>query len=291
MHSLRLTARRPLHPRKEVLKAMKPAMKVLAMEKLRQDEQPRSEYGGNTQRRMIGFGRNENMPHGTMPGHVRDFPPMSDNYEMNREWPMDRYPLHPPMGAYNGPDMTYGRHEEYPPHMGGYGRYDNAPEARRRRDHRGRFMMDGMGDDDDDDYSPRSMAGNRTRAHHGSSYGDIYAEGMIYAPGAMNRTAGSMHDMSGPVDEWQAREWVKKMDGGEKFTAEIAEQFRNAICPQCEKWEFYTAMNAMYSDHCESMKKLGIDKPETYAHLAKDFLMDKDAGPHKLRKYMMTIPK
>ena len=39
------------------------------------------------------------------------------------------------------------------------------------------------------------------------------------------------------------------------------------------------------------MKKLGMDKPEAYAHLAKDFLMDKDAGPHKLRKYMMTIPK
>lgn len=233
---------------------MKPAMTMLMLDKMRQgEERPRSEYGSTQNRRMIGYDRDYEREHTRMP---------RSTYNGGRHMP--------PMDEYD--DM---------PHMGGYG-----PEARRRRDKRGRYMMGGMeyDDDDEEDYSPRSMGGNK--------YGDIYARGTIYAPGAMNKPMGGMRDdMTGPVDEWQAREWVKKMDGGEKFPAEHTEQMRNNICPQCEKWEFYTAMNAMYSDHCETMKKLGMDKPEAYAHLAKDFLMDKDAGPHKLRKYMMTIPK
>lgn len=237
------------------------------MEKLRQDPQPRSEYGGAQNRRMIGFERNEDMPRGAMqPGHVREYPPVS-GYDMHYGQPMGNYP----------------------PHMGGY-----PPEARRHRDSRGRFALGGMEyDDDDEDYSPRGTMGNRPRAHHGNSYGDIYAEGTIYAPGTMNRPMGGMMggDMSEPVDEHTARMWVQKMDGGEHFKPEQAEQFRAALCPHCDKWEYYVAINAMYSDYCETAKKMGMDKPEFYAHLGRDFLTDKDAGPHKLRKYMMTIPK
>jgi hypothetical protein len=36
---------------------------------------------------------------------------------------------------------------------------------------------------------------------------------------------------------------------------------------------------------------MGMDKPEFYAYMAKDFLKDKDAKPHKLRRYMETITK
>ena len=97
--------------------------------------------------------------------------------------------------------------------------------------------------------------------------------------------------MTQPVDEQTARMWVQKMDGGEHFKVEQTEQQRMAVCPHCERWEFYTAMNAMYSDHCESAKKLGIDRPDYYGHLAKDFLKDKDAKPGKLRRYMETIAK
>lgn len=233
---------------------MKPAMTMLMLDKMRKGDDPQhSEYGSAQSRRMIGYDRDYEREHTRMP-HAA--------YNGGRHMP--------PMDEYD--DM---------PHMGGYG-----PEARRRRDKRGRYMMGGMEyDDDDEDYSPRSMGGNK--------YGDIYARGTIYAPGAMNKPMGGMMggDMSAPVDEHTARMWVQRMDGGEHFKPEQVEQFRNAICPECERWEYYVAMNAMYSDHCESMKKLGMDKPEAYAHLAKDFLVDKDAGPHKLRKYMETIPR
>ena len=226
---------------------MKPAMRMLAMEKLREgDRPPRSEYGGNTERRMIGYDR--------------DGPRMT-----GMPWP--GYPHMPPMGG-----------------------YDDGPEARRRRDRRGRYA--GPDDDNEDDEEER-----RPRMHGGSRYGDIYAEGTIYAPGAMNRTmdrtkAGNY----GKVDEHKAQEWTRRMknaDGssGPHYKAEQAEQIRAAQCPHCDRWEFFVALNMMYSDYCEVAKKLGMDKPDFYAHMAKAFIDDDDAGEHKLAKYMETIPE
>ena len=54
---------------------------------------------------------------------------------------------------------------------------------------------------------------------------------------------------------------------------------------------YYEAKKKLFTDHCETAKKLGMDKPEFYAHMAKDFLMDTDAKPHKLRRYMEHIAK
>lgn len=39
---------------------------------------------------------------------------------------------------------------------------------------------------------------------------------------------------------------------------------------------FCLAMNIMYSDYCRSAKEYGVDKPDFYAKMAKDFLNDKD---------------
>ncbi len=266
---------------------MKPGMKMMVMDRMRQGEQSRNEYGGNQNRRMIGFDRDpqrerttQNMPH---------IPPMSA-YGYGGEMNYGEY-----RGEYRGENRGEGRGEYRGENRGGqeYGRYNEMPESRRRRDRRGRYAMGGEYDEDEEEeeYSPRSMRGNyRPRSN---SYGDIYAEGTIYAPNAMNRPMSGMMggEMSEPVDEHTARMWVQKMDGGEHFKPEMAEQYRTALCPQCEKWEYFVAINAMYSDYCETAKKMGTDKPEFYAYLAKDFLMDKDAGPHKLRKYMTIIPR
>ena len=68
-------------------------------------------------------------------------------------------------------------------------------------------------------------------------------------------------------DEHKAKEWVSRMknnDGttGEHFKAEQAEQMRNAHCPDCDKHEFWTALNMMYSDYCDVAKKMNIDRPD-----------------------------
>ena len=256
--------------------AMNAGMKMMMMDKVRKGEQyPRSEYGGASGRRMIGYDRDETE---------------------NRRQRDSR-------GRYMEGGGSYNAYEHDSPHMGGYGYGGGETEARRRRDRRGRYMMGGsphmMDDGYEDEYEPQ---GYRPQMNGGSRYGfgDVYAE--VYAPNAMNRPMGGgmmgmhggmagMHggDMSQPVDEHTAKMWVQKMDGGEHFKLEQTEQQRMPVCPDCNKYEFYVAMNAMWNDYCETAKKMNIDRPDYYAHLAKDFLKDKDAKPHKLRRYMEHI--
>lgn len=251
---------------------MKPAKRMVAMEKLREgDRPPRSEYGGGTERRMIGYDRRDE------------------------------------------------------------------PDMRRGRD--GRFAAYGMGGE----YRPDMPRGN--------SYGDIYAEGMIYAPGAMNRPMGggryraagreavrndgSMYDPSyrspGTMDsrgrgrhqehirkengtddgedhergsmhegnehwpeqtkitEHDAREWTENMENvdnstGPHFDLQKAERLRMTNCPQCEKWPFYVAVNMMYSDYCRVARDFEVDEDEFYACMAKAYLEDPDGDEGRLRR-------
>lgn len=278
---------------------MNAGMKMMLMNNVRRNEHyPQSEYGSGDGRRMIGYDRPENT--------YRD----RDNdgrYNEDRRY------------AYGGMDYPESRRRrdsrgrfmenEHMTRMGGYrGEYDESrygmdgryePESRRRRDSRGRYAMGGrdprmMDDDYDDDDDVRGQMWHPPEMYGNSRYGirDVYAD--IHTGGVANRPmdGGMMNgDVSAPVDERTARMWVRKMDGGEHFQPEQIEPLRQTMCQDCSKWEWYTAMNAMYSDHCETAKKLGMDKPDFYAHLAKDFLMDSDAKPHKLRRYMEHIAK
>ena len=279
---------------------MKAGMKMMMMERMMQrPESNRSEYGGGN-RRMIGYDRGEGGNARTA-NYGENYGGGGSNYAENR--------MEGGGGSSNyGNRMEYGMEgmenrrrrdsrgrymesEGYEDNRG-YGR--NETESRRRRDSRGRYAMGGMDDEEEDDkrsqtwYPPHMMGGSGSRY----GFGDVYAH--ISAPGAMNRPMGGgmmgmQDDMSQPVDEHTARMWVQKMDGGEHFKLEQTEQQRIAICPECERYEFYVAMNAMWNDYCETAKKMNIDRPDYYAHLAKDFLRDKDAKPHKLRRYMMHI--
>lgn len=264
---------------------MNPGMKMMMLNSIgRSENHPRSEYGGSPDRRMIGYDRDfqtENRRRRDSRGRFMEGEGWQGNgsrYEHEDEMRMGGYGT-----GYNGS------------YNGGYdnGGHRMETESRRRRDSRGRYMMGGM--DDDDEYDRRRMMDDPPHMRGGSRYGfgDVYAE--VYAPNAMNRPMGGMGMMGGnmeqPVDEQTARMWVQKMDGGEHFKMEQADQLRTSLCPDCDRMEFFVAVNAMYSDYCETAKKVNMDKPEFYGHLAKDFLKDKDAKPHKLRRYMETIPK
>ena len=98
------------------------------------------------------------------------------------------------------------------------------------------------------------------------------------------------------VDEECAMRWVhgmKAADGSQlpHFKPESAEQMRVAHCPECSRWEWFVAINMMYADYIDVAKKLGVNRDEFYALMAKAFLLDEDAGPHKLATYMEEIPK
>lgn len=275
--------------------AMNPGMKMMLMQRTSNGGTRTSEYGGG--RRMIGYDRDSNGQSNMRNegGSMAFGSPIGYPYMAAGE---DRG-LANNYGPVEGPRTNTPRNEEVYRMNRGYGS-QGGTEARRQRDSRGRYMMGSRMEDDDEETEMRGQTwyppygrSESPSMHGGSSYGfgDVYAH--INAPGAMNRPmqGGSHGGMDKPVDEHTAHKWVEGMDGGEKFKAQHADQLRTSICPDCDKWEFYVAINAMYSDYHKTAREMGVDKPEYYAMLARDFLCDADAGPHKLRKYMENIPK
>ncbi len=211
-------------------------------------------------------------------------------------------------GARNEYDpMKYGMGGNEMSRMGGYGYGDNGVEARRRRDRRGRYMMGGMDyqdtmigfDREDDEMEMRSRPYRPPMGIETSNKGPWYAAGAVWPPDkhgmiGQNRMQQGSTDYSKPVDEHKAMKWVKSMevdDGTDMpmFKIDQTEVHRKAICPDCNMWEFFVVMNMMYADYCETAKAMNIAKPEFYARLAKNWLKDKDAGEHKLQKYMECV--
>lgn len=211
--------------------------------------------------------------------------------ERRDPWNMPgREPQHDPRRQYqpeNIPGMTENRY---------YGAYE--PTEGRRRGGNGRFISGEGGGD----YDARMIGYERedddmpAMHYEGGSGGKLYAKGsMMY-----ERPEHSGHMSKGgeyrKVDEQMADTWVRRMknaDGttGPHYKIEQAEQLRQMYCMECEKWEFYVALNMMYSDYCEVAQLMGIDTGEYYAHMAKAFLCDEDAGDYKLQKYFMKVVK
>lgn len=99
-----------------------------------------------------------------------------------------------------------------------------------------------------------------------------------------------------------AKEWLAAMENadgstGAHFpldkTTAVAKQLGIAFGDKFTDWEFNVVMNMMYSDYCKTAQKFGVDKPEYYAMLAKDFLMDDDSvdAKEKIAAYFDGIVK
>lgn len=96
-------------------------------------------------------------------------------------------------------------------------------------------------------------------------------------------------------------EWVKSMkvtdgserDNGQKWNVDSTTEAGNKIgikWDKINKYEFYGAMNMMYSDHygtAEAYDHAG--DPLFFARLAKDFLCDEDAGENKMFNYYFNV--
>ena len=211
--------------------------------------------------------------------------------ERRDPWNMPgREPQHDPRRQYdreNFPEMTENRY---------YGSYD--PAEGRRRGGDGRFIRGEGGSEMD----ARMIGYDREDGDMPSMHYEGGSGGKLYAKGSMmyERPEHGGHMSKGSeyrrVDEQMADSWVRRMknaDGttGPHYKIEQAEQLRQMYCMGCEKWEFFVALNMMYSDYCEVAQLMGLDKGEYYAHMAKAFLCDEDAGEHKLQKYFMKVVK
>lgn len=89
-----------------------------------------------------------------------------------------------------------------------------------------------------------------------------------------------------------AKEWVSNMrnvDGtyGEHWTCAQTKGLQKSFGYGCDEWEFYAVMNSLYSDFSAVLAEFGIPESNTacYAKMAKAWLKDEDAQPHKAMRY------
>lgn len=195
---------------------------------------------------------------------------------------------------YGGARNAWGD-EAYDDRERDYGMRDQGMYAREGRNMGGRQHRGRERRAENDHYGEREgrMNGGMRRGHEWDDEEDGGWAGR-FRPRTSERDDDDEEEDEVKFDEHKAKKWVAGMhnsDGttGEHFKPEIAEQLRASMCPQCDKTEFWAAMNMMYSDYCDVAKKMNIDRPEYYGHMAKAFLMDKDAGEGKLAKYMKYV--
>lgn len=89
--------------------------------------------------------------------------------------------------------------------------------------------------------------------------------------------------------EADAKEWAAHMEPPARWSMEqtTAEMRKHGF--HHKPYEFYAAMNMLFSDYGKTVIKYGLDKPEFWAAMANDFLDDQDAEDMKIGRYWRDI--
>lgn len=154
---------------------------------------------------------------------------------------------------------------------------DEGMEARRRRDSRGRYMMD-----------------NRWEGHEKEDEPEKKNNVIGFASWEQKKQKKHEPREQEGLDEETAREWVESMifsDGskGQKWSLEQAEKMMTLVGAKCDPVEFWAILHAVYSDYSKVFKKYGMDQPEIYASVAKAWLEDEDAVEDKAKAYFEHV--
>lgn len=196
----------------------------------------------------------------------------------------DRAEYSPHSGGY-GADRGNDTSMTYDPHMGGYGGetrmgYD-MPESRRYKN--GRFAPARYEGDNDVSmrYEPSMNYGGehqKQKMKIGFAGGEEESDVMPFSQMTAEKWARSMENDDGTTGPHWSIEQVKQVMAQKGVT--------------CDPWEFYAALNAIYSDYGKVLKKHGVgDKLDIYIDMAKAFIDDKDAQPDKLARYYQYVVK
>lgn len=102
------------------------------------------------------------------------------------------------------------------------------------------------------------------------------------------------HGADHHLTEAMAKAWTASMENadgtrGAYWPMEKTEEIRRKQGINEAPLEWWVTMNMIYSDYCVLAEQLGTSTAEFYAGMAKAFLDDKDAQPHKLARYYEYI--
>lgn len=244
---------------------MKPGVRMMMISSLGED--------GGENRRNIGFQserRGEKRPEENWEGEYERPESEYGTYGARRPYSGDDYGRRDTPRSYGRPEgsMSPWRREEAARRLG-EDRYRERMEKEEHEGGRKHRQMDRRRNEEDEDDLSGSFRHRETSGH-------------VSEKGTEELT------------EEKVKKWVNGMQGsdgktGAHYQMDQAELLRANYCPQCDKLEFYGCINMIYSDYSEVAKRYSVDRPEFYAHMAKAFLMDKDAEEGKLAKYMRYV--
>lgn len=246
------------------------------------------------------------------------------NEMRERYYPDGMPPISPGMRsndrrAYGGMEGAGGNRSEYGGMEMRRGRGGNRGNQGRRNDGGDSPQMGGWGgfvwdtmepgaraeDDEDEEESPRMQRpgypwGSDERRGNITSMHD-YAQGKEHKQQS-KRMIGFQQDEGqkekGHLTKEEAEEWVDQMrtkDGrpGKRWTYDEIRQYAGnyGVSGEQKVIDFFVVLNMMYSDYCHVAKKLGVDRMDFYAGMAKAFMDDPDAVEGKLKMYREYIAK
>lgn len=268
---------------------MKPGMRLLMAEKIRQDGQRGTEaHPGMT---MGGYG---------MESRFRDRQGR-EHYDNGRYAPMrNEMGYEGPWSGGNRYDIDVNRYEHRPPEENYRNEMRGGGNGGRRGDPG--MTMGGYGEME---INGMEMADRRNPvgfAAHFDSPG--FSDASYQRMNEMDHRSGSKMDHGGArsnqmpqFDERIAKEWVSKMENedgtrGPHWTMDQVKKVMEQRGIREEPARFYAALNMMYSDYCEVAKKINANNMDFFAEMAKAFLKDKDAGAQdKLTAYYEYVVK
>ena len=103
------------------------------------------------------------------------------------------------------------------------------------------------------------------------------------------KTISELEDYAYSVDRSDAEQIVRGMKPfGEHWSYDDVKSFimTKGIGENCILW--YMVMNMVYNDYYKTAKDFGYqDNADFYFSLARDFVEDEDAEPHKVEKYFL----
>lgn len=123
--------------------------------------------------------------------------------------------------------------------------------------------------------------------HKAIKKGKLSALSLIVENELHDSTMDSLEDLVCEIDEDEAEDIVRAMHPyGEKWPrAEIKAFIGGKGVAKEHCLHYYLVMNMMFNDHRDTGKKYGMDRTDFYFDLAKEFIEDPDAKPHKVEHY------
>lgn len=130
-----------------------------------------------------------------------------------------------------------------------------------------------------------------------------YSRNKNYDPSrSMNHKHTESDMMDYEISDQEIQMWLKEMENedgtrGAHWTKEqttpLAKSHGVMLNEDVDETIWNLVMNIVYSDNCKTAKKYGVDKPDYYADLAKDWLEDEDGlqGREKVSAYYENIVK